>query len=150
MENFLYGLVGLMARVHQFILTWNDAYEYHFSDKYLHFLVIGILGMLLVIVIHPIFLLLAKHKKVMAITFVYVFTLIVVVTFAIEIGQKVTHTGVMEFADIEFGLVGFILMFAIFDIVRLLIHFILYVVRGPVDDRDDDLSRDYDDDYDDD
>ena len=39
------------------------------------------------------------------------FTLIIVITFAIEIGQKVTNTGNMEFADIVFGVVGFIVMF---------------------------------------
>lgn len=41
------------------------------------------------------------------------FTLIIVITFAIEIGQKVTNTGNMEFADIVFGVVGFIVMFFI-------------------------------------
>lgn len=94
--------------------------------------------MLLILVVHPIFLWLAKNKHVMAISFVYVFTLIVVITFAIEIGQKVTHTGVMEFADIEFGLFGFILMFTIFDLVRLLIHFLLYCVKGDQDEDDQD------------
>ncbi len=136
MENFLYGIVGLIAKAHSYILSLNDSYEYNFSDKYLHFIVIGILGMLLILVVHPIFLWLAKNKHVMAISFVYVFTLIVVITFAIEIGQKVTHTGVMEFADIEFGLFGFILMFAIFDLVRLLIHFLLYCVKGDQDEDD--------------
>ncbi len=47
----------------------------------------------------------------MVIAWIYVFTLIIVITFAIEIGQKVTNTGNMEFADIVFGVVGFIVMF---------------------------------------
>ena len=37
----------------------------------------------------------------MVIAWIYVFTLIIVITFAIEIGQKVTNTGNMEFADID-------------------------------------------------
>ncbi len=40
------------------------------------------------------------------------FTLIVVITFAIEIGQKITNTGNMEFADILFGITGFVIMYA--------------------------------------
>ena len=42
-------------------------------------------------------------------------TLIIVITFAIEIGQKVTNTGNMEFADIVFGVVGFIVKMCIRD-----------------------------------
>jgi len=118
MTQFLYGITELMARIHNYILSWNDAYEYNFSDKSLHFLVIGILGMILVLVIHPIFLWLAKRERVLAITWIYVFTIIVVITFAIEIGQRATHTGTMDFGDIEFGLLGFICMFLIFALIR--------------------------------
>lgn len=62
-------------------------------------------------VVYPVFKWLAKHDHVMVIAWIYVFTLIIVITFAIEIGQKVTNTGNMEFADIVFGVVGFIVMF---------------------------------------
>jgi hypothetical protein len=58
-----------------------------------------------------------------------VFTLMVVITFAIEIGQKITNTGTMEFADIVFGLGGFLAMFAVFEAVRLLIHLICYLIK---------------------
>ena len=39
---------------------------------------------------------------------------IVVITFAIEIGQKISDSGTMDFADIVFGIAGFLLMFVIF------------------------------------
>ena len=80
---------------------WRDAYEYNFSDKELHFLVIGILGMMFIFVVYPVFKWLAKHDHVMVIAWIYVFTLIIVITFAIEIGQKVTNTGNMEFACVN-------------------------------------------------
>ena len=92
-------------------------------------IVIGILGMALVFAIHPVFLWLAKRKHVMAITWIYVFTLILVITFAIEIGQKVTNTGSMEFADIVFGIGGFILMFIVFDAIRIIIKLILKLIK---------------------
>ena len=105
MKEFLYGIIEIIAEIHSRILSLNDAYEYNFTDKELHFLVIGILGMAFIFVIYPLFKWLAKHDHVMVIAWIYVFTLIIVITFAIEIGQKVTNTGNMEFADIIFGVI---------------------------------------------
>lgn len=118
MKEFLYDIVGLIAKIHSYVLRLNDAYEYNFSDKELHFLVIGVLGMAFLLVVYPVFKWLAKHDHVMVIAWVYVFTLIIVITFAIEIGQKVTNTGAMEFADIMMGVFGFLAMFVIFAILR--------------------------------
>ena len=129
MKEFLYAIVGYIAKAHNAILGLNDAYEYNFTDKQLHFLVIGIIGMLLVFVIHPIFTWLAKHNHTLVITWIYVFTMIIVLTFAIEIGQKVSHTGAMDFADIVFGVMGFILMFAVFAAIRGIILGIIKLIR---------------------
>ena len=117
MKEFLYMIVGWIAKIHSYLMRFNDSYEYNFSDKELHFIVIGLLGMAFVFIVYPVFKWLAKHNHVMVIAWIYVFTLILVVTFAIEIGQKVTNTGAMEFADIVFGVVGFIVMFFIFSII---------------------------------
>lgn len=129
MRDFLYTLVEQISIIHNKIMQLNDAYEYNFSDKQLHFIVIGVLGMALVFLIHPIFKLLAKTNHVMVITWIYVFTLIIVLTFAIEIGQKVTHTGVMDFGDIVFGVFGFFLLFALFACVRCIIKAIIKLFR---------------------
>lgn len=129
MKELLYGIVELLAKIHSYLLRLNDAYEYNFSDKELHFLVIGILGMMFIFVVYPVFKWLAKHDHVMVIAWIYVFTLIIVITFAIEIGQKVTNTGNMEFADIVFGVVGFIVMFFVFAIIREIYKGILSLIR---------------------
>lgn len=129
LTRFLYAVVEMFAQVHSRILSINDAYEYNFSDKELHFLVIGLLGMALIFVVYPVFKLLAATGHVMVISWIYVFTLIIVVTFAIEIGQRVTGTGTMEFADIMFGVVGFLFMFLIFSLIRGIYHGILELVR---------------------
>lgn len=118
LKELLYFIVAVIAKIHSKILSLNDSFEYNFTDKELHFLIIGILGMCLIFVIYPLFKWLAKHDHVMVIAWIYVFTVIIVLTFAIEIGQKVTHTGAMEFADIVFGIGGFIVMFLIFSILR--------------------------------
>lgn len=63
--------------------------------------------------IYPLFKELAKKNLIMTISLIYVFTLLVVITFGIEIDQKITNTGNMEFRDIAAGLAGFLSMFAI-------------------------------------
>ena len=122
-------IVGWIAEIHSYLMRFNDSYEYNFSDKELHFIVIGLLGMAFVFIVYPVFKWLAKHNHVMVIAWIYVFTLILVITFAIEIGQKVTNTGAMEFADIVFGVVGFIVMFFIFSIVREICHLICRLIK---------------------
>ena len=129
MTQFLYWAVGLVAKIHDYIMHLNDSYEISFSDKQMHFLVIGLLGMGMIFVVYPLFKHLAKHDHEMVIAWIYVFTVIIVITFAIEIGQKITHTGNMEFADIAYGIVGFLAMFFAFCILRGLYHLIRTLIR---------------------
>ena len=93
------------------------------------FLVIGIIGMLMIFAIYPVFKWLAKHNHIMTITWIYVFTLVIVLTFAIEIGQKAGNNGSMEFADIVFGVVGFLAMYIVFAVIRGILHMLLKFIR---------------------
>lgn len=127
MAAFLYWIIDIIARIHTYLLTLNDGFEYAFSDKELHFLVIGILGMAMLFVVYPLFKALSRNH-VMVIAWIYVFTVILVITFAIEIGQKVSNTGVMDFKDIVFGIVGFLAMFLVFSIIRGIYHLIRNIV----------------------
>lgn len=124
LKELLYIVVKGIARIHDYIMRLNDSYEYDFSDKELHFLIIGFLGMGMIFVVYPVFKWLAKRNHIMTISWIYVVTLIVVITFAIEIGQKVTGTGAMEFADIMFGVLGFIVFYIIFAAIREIFHLI--------------------------
>ncbi len=133
MKEFLYGAVGLVAELHDHIMMLNDTFETSFSDKDLHFLIIGLLGLGMVFVIYPLFKALAKKNRLMVISWIYVFTVILVITFAIEIGQKITNTGHMEFADIMYGLVGFMAMFFAFCLIRGIYHGILRLVNRAKD-----------------
>lgn len=136
MKELLYGIVEWIAKIHSYILHLNDAYEYNFTDKELHFLVIGVLGMLFIFAVYPLFSWLAKHDHVMVIAWIYVFTLIIVITFAIEIGQKVTNTGNMEFADIMMGVFGFIVMFLMFAVIRGIVRLIGRMIQKGTDSPD--------------
>lgn len=130
MKELLYMIVEYIAKIHNYLLRLNDAYEYNFTDKELHFLVIGVLGMAFIFVVYPLFKWLAKNDHVMVIAWIYVFTLIIVITFAIEIGQKVTNTGSMEFADIMMGVLGFVVMFFAFSVVRGIYKAIVKLIRN--------------------
>ena len=125
MRELLYFFVQIIAKIHNEIMQLNNSYEIFLTDKELHFLVIGLLGMGMIFVIHPLFKYLASRGKVMSITFIYVFTVIMVITFAIEIGQKISNTGHMDFVDIMYGLVGFLAMFVFFCLLRWLWRLLL-------------------------
>lgn len=124
MESFLYAIVTLIARIHSSIMGLNDQVENSFTDKELHFIVIGALGLLMLFIIYPIFRWLANNNHTMVIAWFYVFTVIIVITFAIEIGQGITGTGAMELADITAGILGFLVMFAVFAAIRGIYHLI--------------------------
>ena len=129
MGKLLYAGIGLITKIHGMIMQLNNAFEANLSDKDLHFLVIGILGMAMIFVVYPVFLYLAKRNHVMFIAWIYVFTVIVGLSFAIEIGQKVTNSGNMEFADIMYGLVGFLAMFLAFLFLRMVFRGVLRLIR---------------------
>ena len=128
MESILEALVVLIAKSHSYILSLNDAYEKNFTDKQLHFLVIGLIGLAMVLVIYPLFKALSQNH-VLIIVFIYVFTLILVLTFAIEIGQWYSGSGTMDLGDVIFGIVGFLLMFVIFAVIREIILAIWRLIR---------------------
>jgi len=129
MKTFLYTIIEYISKFHSLFMRLNDKFEYNLSDKELHFLIIGFLGMGFIFVVYPIFKWLAKRDHIMTIAWIDVFTLIIVITFAIEIGQKVSGTGTMDFADIVFGVVGFICMYVVFAIARSAWHWIRKMMK---------------------
>ena len=120
--DLIYDFSIWIAKIHDRVLRINDAGGWYFDDKQLHFIVIGVFGMLLLFVLYPIFKWLAKRDHTMVITWLYVFTLVLVFSFAIDIGQWWTGTGSMEGRDIAYGVAGFLVMFLIFALLRALYH----------------------------
>lgn len=126
MKDFLYAVMGWIGRVHDAILRLNDSHELYFSDKTLHFLVIGLVGMAGIFVVYPLFKYLSRKGHILTIAWIYVFTMVLGLTLAIEIGQKVSGSGTMSFADIVSGVLGFLYMFVVYALIRAIVH----VVRG--------------------
>lgn len=119
MVRFLYYMVSGISRIHDKLLQINDTSALFLTDKQLHFVVMGLVGMGLLLVIYPLFLALSK-RHVLTIAWIYVFTVMVVLSFAIEIGQGITDTGSMDLEDVISGLAGFMLLFFIFAVVRMI------------------------------
>lgn len=129
MIDFLYKMIYWVAAMHDRILAINDSGGYYFDDKQLHFIVVGVLGLLMIFIIYPIFKLLAKYNHTMVIAWIYVFTLLTVITFAVEIGQWLSGTGRMEMADVTSGLSGFLVMFIVFAVIRAIFHVFVNLFR---------------------
>ncbi len=141
MREIIYQFITWVARVHDHILSINDSGGYYLDDKQLHFMVIGALGMALIFIIHPIFKWLVKNGHTMVVTWIYVFTVILVLTFAIEIGQWYSGTGQMDSEDIAYGISGFLVMFLIFAIVRGIFHGIKSMLKK--ESKDEEFRRSY-------
>ena len=130
MARYLRMLVAWLSRAHNYILTLNDRFEYSFSDKELHFLVIGAIGLALILLVYPVFRLLANHNRVLAITWIYVLTVLLVLTFAIEIGQRITGSGTMDFSDVVAGMGGFFAVTAVIVVLHLLLWTVKRIVKA--------------------
>ena len=100
MTRLIYFFIKVIAKFHSKFLSLNDASGLNLTDKQLHFLVIGALGFGIMLVLQPVFSWLAKKGGTVLITLTYAFSMILGLSFAIEIGQGMSGTGDMDFKDI--------------------------------------------------
>lgn len=112
-RQLLNYVIKITAILHKYIMSINDKYEMFLSDKALHFIVIGVLGLALLFVVYPLFKWIIEHHKLILVAWIYVFTILLAITLLIELGQDYAGTGDMDFADIVFGILGFVVMSAI-------------------------------------
>ena len=128
-ESILYEGTRIVAQIHESLMHLNDNFELYFGDKDMHFIVMAVLGMILFFMVHFVFKRLAKWS-ITAISFIYVFTVMTVLGLAIEIGQKITGTGDMDFRDVVAGLYGVLAFFAVYTVYRLIVLLVRHLMRG--------------------
>lgn len=128
-ESILYEGTMIVAQIHESLMHLNDNFELYFGDKDMHFIVMAVLGMILFFMVHFVFKRLAKWS-ITAISFIYVFTVMTVLGLAIEIGQKITGTGDMDFRDVVAGLYGVLAFFAVYTVYRLIVLLVRQLMRG--------------------
>lgn len=117
-KDIIARVVTLVTYMHGKILGINDSNELFLNDKELHFYTVAIFGVMLLFCLYPIFRYMVKKNKTITITWLFVFMFLVGFTLLIEVGQKLTGTGDMDYLDTMAGLMGFIVASVILLIIR--------------------------------
>lgn len=113
LKLLLKQMSNVVNNIHDIIMNLSKLFGFNFTDKQLHFIVIGFIGIILYFITNAVFKKLAK-LSIRIISFIYTLTVLIVLVFGLEIEQKITGRGNMEFADIVAGLWGFLFIFAIY------------------------------------
>ncbi len=124
MVEILKLIAAFINDLHDKVLDIVSIGGYSLNDKQLHFIFMALIGIIIFAFTQLIFKKLSKYS-ITAISFIYTLTVMIVIVFAIEIQQKLTNRGNMEFADIAYGLYGFLYIFLIY----LLIKFIIKAIK---------------------
>ena len=116
MKEIIQMLVDIVNNLHDFIQIFvNHTLNLGWTDKDLHFWIMGIIGIIIFLVVLVLSKIIAKMRfGITILSFLYTFTCMIVLVFAIEIQQALTNRGNMEFQDAIIGLLGFIAFFLIF------------------------------------
>ena len=128
MIKMLKIIIEIINELHDMLTNLFDSFGMQFSDKQLHFFIIGIVGMFIYLVVNYLFKAISKYS-ISALSFIYTVTVLVVIVFGIEIEQKITNRGHMEFSDIVAGLWGFTAFFVAYLIIYGCILFIKNCIK---------------------
>lgn len=129
MKELAIFITEMVNQFHDAFISLCGMFGIHLTDKGMHFWVIGVFGIFFFGVTHALFTWLSKWSMT-ALSFIYTVTVIIVIVFAIEIQQKVTGRGNMEFLDATEGLKGFLVFFMFFLLLKLLWRFIKRLFSG--------------------
>lgn len=114
---------SITNNIHDLIVKIVGTMGLNITDKQLHFVVIAAIGMIIYLITNQIFKALAKYS-ISILSFIYTFTVLLVIVLGIEVEQKITKRGNMEFGDIVAGVWGFIAVFGIYLCLVGLVHLI--------------------------
>lgn len=134
MKEIILVIAEIINFMHDIIWDMSNKAGFQFTDKDLHLWIFGIIGIISFGCIHMLFKYLSKYS-ITAISFVYTFTVMIVLVFAIEIQQKITGRGQMEFDDAVMGLWGFLLFFAVFLLFKVAAKWIRHLLNKKAKDR---------------
>ncbi|MCM3675366.1 MULTISPECIES: hypothetical protein [Peribacillus] len=118
MKEIIQILAEIINNLHDFILFFvSDTLNSNATDKDLHFWIMGIIGIIIFLFVLFLSKLISRMRfGITILSFLYTFTVMVVLVFAIEIQQALTSRGNMEFQDAAVGLWGFIVFFMVFAV----------------------------------
>ena len=134
MKTLLKALIDVFNFFHRFFTSLSNEFSFGLNDKELHFYVIGFIFLIAYIVIHPIFVKLSK-VSVKLISFIYVFTLCLVVSIAIEVAQFQSRSGNMDIADVAWSMFGFLAMFSALEVIKFVLKSISKLIKETFEER---------------
>lgn len=117
MGEFIKLIAEIVNMFHDLLNNLVKSLGWQFTDKELHFWIMGIIGIFIFAIVQVTFIWISKWS-ITTISFFYTSTIMVVIVFAIEIQQKITRRGNMEFADAVVGLYGFLALFGMYLLIR--------------------------------
>ena len=129
MAEILEIIAFVINGLHDYISQLVKVFKLDVNDKDLHFWIIGGIGILLFLLTDAVFKRISRWN-ISVLSFIYTFTVLIVLVFGLEIEQKITGRGNMEFKDIVYGLWGFIEIFSIYLGLRIVVYLIKrYVLK---------------------
>lgn len=133
MAQFIKFFARIINEFHDMIIMLFNLLGFNFTDKELHFWVIGIAGILLFLFVDKIFKWISKWS-ITAISFIYTITFLIIMVLAIEIQQKITGRGNMEFDDALASILGFLAFFGAYLIIRVSIKLSIKLYKRMTED----------------
>ena len=110
MSQMLKSLAAIMNELHHVIGLVTERMGLELSDKDLHFWTFGLFGVIMFILVDMLFRQIAKWS-ISALSFLYTLTFLAILAISIEVQQRITQQGAMQFSDIAAGLLGFLVLF---------------------------------------
>lgn len=128
MTELLKVTVSIINFSHDFIVDVSRSLNLNLTDKDLHFWFMGLMGMAIFLITDIVFQRIAKWN-ISFISFIYTVTVLIVIVFGLEIEQKITGSGNMEFDDIIAGVWGFLVIFIVYLSLRIAIYLLNNLVN---------------------
>ncbi len=122
MLEVLRSAVSIINRLHDVLLLVVRKLGLQLSDKQLHFWILGVIGIALFVAVDVAFRWVSKWS-ISALSFVYTLTVLVVIALSMEVQQRITRRGTLDFNDIVAGIWGFIVLLGLYILVRTAIQF---------------------------
>lgn len=131
LKEIILILTEIINNIHDFILIFvSDTLNSNATDKDLHFWIMGIIGIIIFIFVLFLSNIISRLRfGITILSFIYTFTVMVVLVFAIEIQQALTSRGNMEFQDATIGLWGFIVFFLVFVVISFIYLFLMKFIK---------------------
>jgi len=128
MLTLINHIVNYINDLHDSIWAYSKQLGLPFTDKDLHFWIVGLFGVIFFIMTDIFFKWLAKIN-ISLISFFFTSAIISILVLFLEIEQKLTGRGGMELNDVLAGLLGFLVLLAVFHICKYLLGGLLNLLR---------------------